>query len=263
MRVPEFWHAEAHVDIQCYGKALRYDPAHDDTEEACAVIAAFADRIRPAQDILWQRFSTNRDLPERFIAAERSELPRSPQPGQVCMHTAKRYNGIILREPGTVALATRDCPIVVLWSRKQASGSPVGIFHFSRESAQGVDVETPTASALIHGATECLRSWRDSKHVRGIITFGIGATHFTNERHPEITEALRKHWGNEVVPDGAQHTIDLVALARAQLASFGIDPSQIMHDGFDTFSDERLASNRRGHKGYHNLVLVTYRKTNH
>ncbi len=149
--------------------------------------------------------------------------------------------------------------MLILWKKKKSRAlrTSILVIHCSRDALHGFDIERPDASVIPESVSMCMTEWGNLRDVYGVITLGIAPEHFPNDRYPEIVSSLIDRWGPSVVPDSARATIDLSALIKAQLASIGIDPSHIEHDELDTYSDERLASMRRGHGGYHNLVLVT------
>lgn len=252
IRLPEVSFSHKHVSLRSYGDVFDYDPKEDDPETPLLIIEALA-HDAGAQNVLWQRLANDRYRESRFSVLPRNVLPRN----EGCFGTInhRRLDGVILTRRGdATAFITRDCPVLVLYS---ARGGDIAVLHCSRSSLQGIDLGNPRHSVIANALRLCLSSWKNETHVRGIITTGIAAHHFNNERNPTITETLRAMWGDRVVPDRTRHTIDLVALIRAQLESHGIDPECIAHDGVDTYSDERFASLRAG-RGGHNVIVVTH-----
>ncbi len=164
-------------------------------------------------------------------------------------------DGVCVSQRGTaVALTSRDCPYLILWFLRENQPC-VLVLHCGRDQLHNVAGGNATESVIGNAIRKAIESGVEIETIRGLITMGIRARYFTNERYPEITEALRKYWGESVVPDSEHHTINLEELILRQLEEAGILRENIGHDGLDTYGDPRLASLRAG-RGGHNMVIV-------
>ena len=163
-------------------------------------------------------------------------------------------DGVLLTEAGmAVALTSRDCPYLVLWSN---GGGPVLVIHCGRDQLHNVSGGNATESVIGNALAEISQHGVESRSLCGVITLGIATQYFPNDCYPEITSALVRTWGDEVVPDRESGTIDLKELILRQLEVFGEIPREnITHDKLDTFSNTELSSVRAGRKG-HNMIIV-------
>jgi len=241
------------IAVYSYGNALDYDPKEKNLDLERHAITDFT---RPpatrAWSVLWQRLANDGFPEERFTIERFKSTPMHHERFVTINH--KRRDGVILdQKEDAVAMTSRDCPILVLYRR---SGGPVAVLHCSRSSLTGIDLGEPERS-VIHEAFRLLGPDFGQAHdACGILTMGIGAPHFHNERYPAIIADLRKRYGTAVVGGTTDRpTIDLYAWVQAQVKVHGMDPKCIVSDGLDTFTDERLAS-VRAKRGGHNLTIV-------
>lgn len=250
--IPLFsFHLSDTVSIESYGKALHYEPNETDLSTQRELIEDLARRAG-ASRVTWQRLTNLHTHPHRryAIEARRDETEYLHMPGE-------RADGFILHHPGeAVAIATRDCPALTLFSTR---GGPVAVLHCARDTLHGIDQGNVEKSVVIDAIRQCIYEWEDMESVHGFITLGIAPQHFPNDRYPKIVEKLKDTWGEHVIHDVARGTIDLVELITRQLETYGVARSRVSHDGLCTYSDSRLASHRRGHGGCHNLILVIKR----
>ncbi len=258
---PVFTFANKSVSIRSYGAAIEFDPDKEDQEATMLQIAGFAYQSN-AQNVLWQRLPNNVRSPDRRCkVGARSHLPRIDNQYVHC--NEQRLDGVILSRSGdAVAFISNDCHIGVLGSR---GGTDIGVFHWSRTSAQCTDLGNPGKSVLWDVINMCRSGWKGLTSVYGVLTTGIAPEHFNNEQHPHMIDELEHLYGGyeRVIPDKTRATVDMVALMRAQCAIKGIGPKQIVHDGIDTYSDPRCSSLRAENDGtkpksnLRNLVIVT------
>jgi copper oxidase (laccase) domain-containing protein len=236
--------------MQSFGNELDYDPASTDLAPQLAHIEQLA-RDMGAERVLWQRMPNDKHPDRRFRVVRADDIPRTERFGHI---NHERYDGVVLESPGdSVAVTSRDGPILVLHG---SEGWPVAVLHCSRSSLQGAELGASMRSVLDEAFTLCAGGFGDGREVWGVLTMGIAAQHFPNDRYPLIIELLRKNWGNAVIGDaGGRPTIDVAALVKAQLAARGVSPRRIATDALDTFTDTRLAS-VRAKRGGHNLVIV-------
>ena len=241
------------IAVYSYGNALAYDPKETNLDLERHAIGDLVRLHRTSVwSVLWQRLANDRFPNERFMV-ERFKGTPLHHIRFVCINN-KRGDGVILDQGGdAVAMTSRDCPILVLYRR---SGGPVAVLHCSRSSLTGVDRGEPERS-VIHEAFKLLGpEFGQASDACGILTMGIDASHFNNERYPEVIKDLRQRYGDAVIggsPD--RPTINLYAWIQAQVAMHGMNPMHIVSDGLDTCTDERLAS-VRAKRGGHNLTIV-------
>jgi copper oxidase (laccase) domain-containing protein len=236
---------------------MYYDPKSEKLTHQLQEVTQHALQLG-AERVLWQRFANDRTPEDRFKVAYFHSALYTSSRGNL---RNERCDGIVLYKEGdAVAVTTRDCPVLTLFSE---DGGPVLVLHCSRTSLQDFDTASPVGQSIIRNALATQpQMLRHPEKVRGFITMGIAARHFHNDRYPMVIEGIHKMWGSGVVGESESGpTIDLLALIHAQLSVFGIRPEQIEHDGLDTFTDERLGSVRAGREG-HNLTIVSYLQKN-
>lgn len=255
MTKPAFAYENRRVRVASFGKLVSFDPKDHVLTEPLAIIGEHA-KAMGARDVLVQRISNTLSCGGRFSVLPRKLLPR--QDGNDAVVNNERLNGLILRRGEACAIITRDCYTGIVCKNDTDKHSPVLVMHISRDSVQGTDLGQPAASVVINGMNMCLPEWGGTKELQAIITTGIAAEHFPNERYPNEVENLRDLWGDGVIPDAVRSTIDLPAVVAAQLLQvFNMHPKkQIVRDKLDTFSNTELASKRRGDEGNHNVVIV-------
>ncbi len=235
------------LSMTCHPNALSFDPRVSDTRHICAQIAQY---LSPdiSGSIIWQRPPGQSNM-----ADIRNVIGLCYSPQQKVTMNARRADGIILRDPNiTVAVTSRDCPYLVLWSEQMPC---VAVLHCGRDQLHNI-LEGHVDESVIANAIPWFGNFFEPEQIFGAIVMGIAPENFANARYPEITTALSRRWGISVVPDQTRHTIDLKELILRQLESYKIPRENIQHDGVDTYSDKYLASLRAG-RGGHNLLLVT------
>jgi len=240
--------------VRSYGKVLQWNPQEPPGEKVIRVIESLAE-AQGLKQIVWQRLPNDHHPERRFLVVNWNDVPLDQS--RICTANETRFDGVILTKPGqAVAMLTRDCPTLAL---RGEIGTPVAAMHCSRTSLQGFDIGQRSGSVIANAFEKCWETWDRVTQIKGVITLGIAAKHFSNDWYPETVFSLRERWGKAVVPDLRHMTIDLAALIKVQLNNFAgpLAEDQILLDGLDTFLDERLASVRAGHDGYHNLVIVS------
>ncbi len=253
----------AHLTIRAYGNTLRHrEENFIERHRSLNVINEIVSELG-LPDVVWHQPAKTNEPGGRSVVHEypprRRMHTRPARLGQI------HSDGIILRQPGQgVALATRDCPTVIIWS---ALGGPVAVLHASRDALHGIDVGRPERSVIGAAFALCGKEWRYAEHLSVAITLSIAAEHFGHNddgsgRFSDIVWGMERLYGGYVLPDAQRETLDLPMVIMRQLAIWGIHPEQCFLDGLDTYADERLAS-RRAHQAQvkprgHNLVIVSY-----
>ncbi len=195
----------------------------------------------------------------------------------VSVRTGREADGVIVEEGASAALATGDCPTVVMWAEGQ--GFAV-VAHAGRQSLIGSFSDMPGVGlmtgkrldqSVIARMVACfIRRKCALASVHAFITLGIGGPSFSHSMsHPDFRGAngrmigfVRTHYGKSCILDTREGTLSLHRVIKAQCALLGIPRKNVVSDGFDTATDReaddsfRWWSNRRGEKG-RNLVFVS------
>jgi len=242
-----------HVSIRSYGKAIQFGPNNTDLSGPLSVIESIA-KEHGLKDVLWQRPPNDNHPNRRFTVARRNEIPT--QQGHVCTISNRLFDGVILTRPGqSVAMTSRDCPILMLSGENFVAG-----IHCGRTALQGFDMELLKDGSVIRNAFKFLFDRvGEPRNLRAVVTMGIAPEHFNNNRYPQVLAGIRNRWGPGIVSDDDHGRIDLLAFIRAQLSEvFNMMTSQVEWDGLDTFSDPRLVSHRAGDVETQNLGIISY-----
>lgn len=232
-----------------FGNAFTYDVNDPHPEKALATIRTFAHHhLSPSvKDRLhWQRFPGGNisEGKRRVLLLEHEPMFPSPW-----------ADGVILSAPRTaVAVATRDCPVLVLYPE---DGGPMLVMHCGRDCLHNFPDDTHN-SVIADGLAVYKERCRSGiSDLRGFITLGIAPEYFQNDKYPDLVATLSREWGPEIVSDPDRLTLNLRELIYKQLEAHHIDRSQIKNDCLDTYSDPRLASVRQnGRNAMYNLLLV-------
>ncbi len=247
------------LSLTCHPNAVSFDPQVEDVRHVRTQISGYLPLhnkdATPSDAVIWQRPPGQRfkEASRLVIGLCHMENVRNKQ--HVIMNK-QRADGVILCDPSiTVAVTSRDCPYLILWSEQVPR---VAVLHCGRDQLHNV-LEGRTDESVIANAIPWFGVNVEPDQIYGAMVMGIAPEHFANAKYPKITTALSRRWGLEVIPDQTRHTIDLKELILRQLESYRIPRANIMDDGIDTFSNKYCAS-YRDNRGGHNLILVSSRK---
>ncbi len=241
--------------IKTYGRAVPFDPVYKDQSNTILALEALTGDV-PYKMGVWQRLpgETNTEG-RRTVLVIGNGRPVDAE--KKVYQFGTRYDGLILTTPGTMGIMmTSDCPVVVGFDT--TGTAPPFMAHCGRDALHDIDSYSPRESVIFRTLELWTERGGDLKNLRGYIFMGIAPEHFNNERYPHIVEAFRREWGRYAVPDYDRQTIDLVWVIRQQLKAAGVPSPEdsFVHDGLDTFSNERLASLRAGKRDKQNVVVV-------
>ncbi len=195
------------------------------------------------------------------------------------LYHGAELDGYRLEEPGAVAIATGDCPTIIAYLLRR--NHPVVVAHAGFDSLidrARWDPQVQRQYRVRESVLDVLlqhfprETW---SQLRFFVAAGIGNSFSYPVDHPVYgtINRLRLQYlrGNDryrrwpiVVGNPDEGRISLLAIIRAQLATYDIQPEQVEHDGLDTATDRSLWSHSRwareqkGPDG-RNLVLVISR----
>lgn len=250
------------VAIHSFGGVLKDEPQ---MPHIVAILSEIATLIRSSwskqnlpKRIIWQRLPSHTHKSASRKVVHINNLTMAHARGWVVMNSEFiRADATVLDSLEiSVVTMTRDCPTLVLWNDSEG---PVAVAHCGRDQLHNAGGEGVGESVIQNVLLEMRKLGIETTSLRGVITTGIAAEHFPNNYYPEICAALRKAWGEAVVPDNERQTIDLKELVLRQLEEYGgVQRECIVHDGIDTYSDARTASVRANRPGQ-NMIVVTRR----
>ena len=163
-------------------------------------------------------------------------------------------------------MRSADCPTLILFNEKNRI---VVVAHCSRDSLicrQEVlcGVKKRRYSTVIHPSVNVFEKLGISDHeIKAHISCGIAGEYFKhkpdNEKYGRYNQDLSKFiadsYGSKCFHGHPQDgCVKLDEVIRAQLLMCGI--TNVTHDGLDTFSDQRLYSNRVGDVGRNGVFVI-------
>jgi copper oxidase (laccase) domain-containing protein len=157
--------------------------------------------------------------------------------------------------PVSIAIQSRDCPIVVLWN---AATNKLGVVHLSRDWL--VRTLTTTLNQLVAEKRNL------HAHTHAWVSPCISAEHFGHATKPTIVDeiislggeaALKRLLPQERYP-ASPWPIDLRAAIRVVLEGHGVPAAQVAISNLCTYDDPGLGSYRGGKAGQ-NIVMVSPR----
>lgn len=157
-----------------------------------------------------------------------------------------KADGIVLPEEGSVAIRSRDCPIVVFMP--PAPSRPI-VMHVGRAALLGQN-----SHSIIDNGLQALQTV-DISELEVYITAGICQQCFTHktEKQKKLLRAFRESYPKAIDKNSG---LDLLQVISNKLVGCGVKTKNIIHDQLCTRCHPGLAS-YRCRDSTHNYVLVS------
>ncbi len=164
-------------------------------------------------------------------------------------------DAVLLRKPTqSVAFATSDCGATILHAKDTGD---VILVHTGRNQLMSATRPHERVSIL----RNCIALLNDRgaapEAIYSLSVSQIAAVHFAHHGHPDeaLVRSQAALWGETILQDNVQATLDLVELIAVQLCYFGIPKSNVTRVRINPYTSPDLASKRAGKSGS-NVIMV-------